>query len=118
MFLDNVANSPTLEMVNLVLQKQAAGEHIVSLAIGEPSFQTPREIIDVACEAMRAGEVHYTSSYGTREVREAIAKKVRAKYGMSVEPSVTVFLTMKFAVYATLMALGKANSELLIPDPG
>ena len=118
MSLDKVANSPTLEMVNLVLQKQAAGERIVSLAIGEPSFQTPPEIVDAAYEAMRAGEVHYTSSYGTREVREAIAKKVRAKNGIRAEPPETVFLTTKFAVYSSLMAVVKANSEVLIPDPG
>lgn len=116
--LDRVANSPTLEMVNLVLQRQAAGEHIVSLAIGEPSFQTPHEIIDAAYEAMKAGEVHYTSSYGTREVREAIAKKVRRKNGLQAEPAETAFITTKFAVYASLMAIVKANSEVLIPDPG
>jgi aspartate aminotransferase len=117
-FLDKVANSPTLQMVNLVLQKQAAGERIVSLAIGEPSFDTPREIMDVAYEAMKAGEVHYTSSYGTAEVRDAIAKKVRRKNGINADPANTIFLTTKFAVYASLMAIVKSGCEILIPDPG
>ncbi|MDV3278083.1 MAG: aminotransferase class I/II-fold pyridoxal phosphate-dependent enzyme [Nitrososphaerales archaeon] len=118
MFLDRVANSPTLQMVNLVLQKQAAGERIVSLAIGEPSFNTPREIVDVAYEAMKAGEVHYTSSYGTAEVRGAIAKKVRKKNGINAEPANTIFLTTKFAVYASLMAVVRSGCEILMPDPG
>jgi len=118
MFLDRVAKSPTLEMVNLVLRKQAAGERIVSLAIGEPSFQTPSEIIDVAYEAMKAGEVHYTSSYGTTEVREAISEKVRRKNGIKAEAGNAVFLTTKFAVYASLMAVVKERCEVLIPDPG
>lgn len=118
MFLDKVANSPTLQMVNLVLRKQAAGERIVSLAIGEPSFDTPREIMDVAYEAMKAGEVHYTSSYGTAEVRDAIAEKVRRKNGINAEPANTIFLTTKFAVYASLMAVVRSGCEILIPDPG
>lgn len=105
-------------MVNLVLQKQAAGERIVSLAIGEPSFNTPREIIDVAYEAMKAGEVHYTSSYGTGEVRQAVAKKVNAKNWIRADPAETIFLTTKFAVYASLMAVVDGSSEVLIPDPG
>jgi aspartate/methionine/tyrosine aminotransferase len=117
-FLDRIANSPTLEMVNLVLQKQAAGERIVSLAIGEPSFQTPREIIDAAYDAMKAGEVHYTSSYGTAEVRDAISQKVRKKNGINAEISNTVFVTTKLAVYASLMAVVKEKCEVLIPDPG
>lgn len=118
MFLDKVAKSPTLEMVNLVLKKQAAGERIVSLAIGEPSFQTPREIIDVAYKAMKAGEVRYTSSYGTAEVREAISDKVRRKNGIKAKAGNAIFLTTKFAVYASLMAVVKERCEVLIPDPG
>ena len=117
-FLDRVANSPTLEMVNMVLQKQAAGERIVSLAIGEPSFQTPPEIIDAAYEAMKAGEVHYTSSYGTAEVRDAVARKVGKKNGIKAKVENTIFLTTKFSVYATLMAAVRAKCEILLPDPG
>jgi aspartate aminotransferase len=117
-FLDKVAGSPTLEMVNLVLQKQAAGERIVSLAIGEPSFQTPREIMDVAYESMKAGDVHYTSSYGTAEVRDAISRKVRRKNGINADTGNAIFITTKFAVYASLMAVVKAKCEVLIPDPG
>lgn len=117
-FLDKIANSPTLEMVNLVLQKQAAGERIVSLAIGEPSFQTPQEIIDVAYEAMKAGEVHYTSSYGTAEVRNAIATKVGMKNGIRAKVENTIFLTTKFSVYAALMAVVNKSCDVLLPNPG
>ncbi len=118
MSLDDVEGSPSLEMVNLVLQKQAAGEHIVSLAIGEPSFNTPAEIVDVAYRAMQAGEVHYTSSYGTAEVRDAIRTKVSRKNRIEADVSNTIFLTTKLAVFAALVAVVRKSSEVLIPDPG
>ncbi len=105
-------------MVNLVLQKVAAGEHVVSLAIGEPSFNTPSEIVDVAYDSMRAGEVHYTSSYGTPEVRNAICRKVSKKNGIKAEVENTIFLTTKLAVFAALMAIVEKRCEVLIPDPG
>jgi aspartate aminotransferase len=117
-FLDKIEGSPSLEMVNLILQKQTAGEKVVSLAIGEPSFNTPREIIDVAYASMKAGDVHYTSSYGIAEVREAITKKVRRRNSIKAAIGNTIFLTTKFSVYASLMAVVKRKCEILVPDPG
>jgi len=117
-FLDRIEGSPSLEMVNLVLQKQAAGERVVSLAIGEPSFNTPSAITDVACRSMQAGEVHYTSSYGIPEVRDAIRRKVSKKNGIRAGVRNTVFLTTKLAVYAAMMAIVDRPCEVLLPDPG
>jgi len=118
MFLEEVENSPSLEMVNLVLAKVAKGEKVVSLAIGEPSFNTPTEIVEVACEAMRSGDVHYTSSYGTMEVRDAIKRKVAKKNGIRAEIPNTIFCTTKYAVYAALSAVSNKAYDALLPDPG
>src|SRR5208337_2871624 len=108
----------SLEMVNLVLAKVAKGEKVVSLAIGEPSFNTPAKIVDVACEAMRAGDVHYTSSYGTMQVREAIKRKVDRKNGIHAEIPHTIFCTTKYSVYAALAAVSNKTYDALLPDPG
>ena len=118
MFLDLVENSPSLEMVNLVLRKIASGEKVVSLAIGEPSFNTPTEIIEVACQSMRSGDVHYTSSYGTMEIREAIKRKVAKKNRIRAEIPNTIFCTTKYSVYAALMALSNKPFDALLPNPG
>ena len=118
MFLDDIEGSPSLEMVNLVLQKIAKGEKVVSLAIGEPSFNTPGEIIEVANESMRAGNVHYVSSYGIPEVREAIRRKVAKKNGIRAEINNTIFCTTKFSVYASLVAASNKAYDALLPTPG
>ena len=118
MFLEDVENSPSLEMVNLVLAKVAKGEKVVSLAIGEPSFKTPAEIVEVACQAMKAGDIHYTSSYGTMEVRDAIKRKVARKNVISAETNNTIFCTTKYSVYAALAAVSNKAYDALLPDPG
>jgi len=118
MFLEEVENSPSLEMVNLVLQRIAKGEKVVSLAIGEPSFNTPAEIVEVACESMRSGNVHYVSSYGTMEVREAIKGKVAKKNGIHAEIANTIFCTTKYSVYASLAAASNKAYDALLPNPG
>jgi len=69
--LEKMEGSPSLEMVNLVLQRLANGEKVLSLAIGEPSFDTPPEIINEAYRSMRSGDIHYVSSYGMVSMQES-----------------------------------------------
>lgn len=118
MFLSNVEGSPSLEVVNLVLQKRAKGEKVISLAIGDPSSNTPPEIVDAAYTAMQSGQVHYVPSGGTPGVRRAISEKVRRRNGISAEPGETIFLTTKFAAYASLFSISELGYEALKPDPG
>ena len=53
MYLNKVKGSPALQLVNLVIEKTSKGERIISLAIGEPTFETPDEIVEEAYKAMK-----------------------------------------------------------------
>src|SRR5580704_9817695 len=99
--LSKLEGSPSLEVVNLVLDKISKGEKVLSLAIGDPSSDTPREIIEAANKSMLSGQVHYVPSSGTREVREAIRNKVRRSNGIRAEIDETLFLTTKLSVYVS-----------------
>ncbi|MEM0135050.1 MAG: pyridoxal phosphate-dependent aminotransferase [Thermoplasmatales archaeon] len=118
MFISELEGSPSLEVVNLVLQKLARGEKVTSLAIGEPMYKTPKEIIEVAYKSMVDGETHYTSSYGIQDVREAIVDKVNSKNRIKAEIENTIFITAKQSVHATMMAVAGNRPKILIPDPG
>lgn len=118
MFLDRVKDLLAYETFNLVAQKRARGETVHSLAIGEPSFDTPAEIVRVAHQAMKRGETHYGPSYGTDEVRSAVAEKVRKRNRIKADIENTIFVTTKFAVYASLCSVARAGYEALVPDPG
>jgi aspartate aminotransferase len=118
MRLGKISGSPSLEIVNLVLEKKAKGERVLSLAIGEPSFNTPEDIVEEAHRSMLRGEVHYTSSYGLPELRKAMADKARRKNGIRADAAHTIFITTKLAVYASLMAVSDEPFDVLIPDPG
>lgn len=118
MLLSGIEGSPSLEVVNLVLQKRAKGEKVISLAIGDPEANTPSEIVEAAYASMRSGDVHYVPSPGTPGVRRAISEKVRRKNGINAAPSETIFLTTKLAVYAALFAVLELGDEVLVPDPG
>lgn len=119
MGLDDLEESASLEVVNLVLKKIAAGEKVISLAVGEPVFDTPPGIINAAVEGMKSGMTHYTSSYGIPEVREAIVRKVQRKNRIKCNVENTIFISSKMAIYAAFLALkSDKKNEVLVPDPG
>jgi len=118
MYLNKIKGSPALQLVNLVIEKTSRGEKIISLAIGEPTFETPKEIIDEAYNSLKKGDTKYTSSYGMEDVRKAIVEKVNKKNKIKAEITNVIFSAAKFAVFASLMAVTNSKGEILTPDPG
>jgi len=118
MFLDKIHDSPAFEIFNLASRKLAMGEKVVSLAIGEPSFDTPLPIVKAAYQSMRTGGGHYTSSWGSKGLREAIVEKVRRKNRINAAIENVIFITTKLAIYASLLSVATTSFEALLPDPG
>lgn len=118
MYVSELEGSPSLEVVNIVLDKVARGEKLISLAIGEPMYNTPDEIVEFAHSEMLKGSTHYTSSFGTAEVRNAIVQKVGKKNSISAELQNSMFITSKQGIYAAFMAIAGKENEILLPDPG
>ena len=48
---------------------------VISLGVGEPDFDTPAAIVEAGVAALRAGRTHYSSNYGTVELREALWRR-------------------------------------------
>src|SRR5271167_3194343 len=118
MLLEKIPDSPAFEIFNLASKKQAAGEKVLSLSIGEPSFDTPLPIVKAAYESMKSGGGHYTSSWGSKDLREAIVEKVRRKNKVNAALENVIFMTTKLAIYASLLSVSKKSFEALVPDPG
>jgi aspartate aminotransferase len=116
--LDDLKESSSLEMVNLVFEMKAKGRAVTSLAPGDPSFDTPKEIVDVAYRSMLAGATHYAHSYGTMEVREAVVRKVARKNKIKAAIDNSIFITTKTGVYAAFASIATRGYEALVPDPG
>lgn len=93
---------------------------VISLAIGEPDFNTPLHIREAAKEALDRGETHYSSNLGLEELRRAVAAKAAERSGLSVDPASEMIITVggTEALYLTMAALLNAGDEVLIPDPG
>src|SRR3954447_26819140 len=72
----------------------ATMEDVISLGIGEPDFDTPPQIVEAGVQSLREGRTHYTSNYGTLELREALAAHLERLYGVSYDPKRELLITV------------------------
>ena len=99
------------------LEKQ--GKDIVHLEIGEPDFDTPKNIKDAAMKALNAGYTHYVPSAGIPELRQAIADYISKTRNLNASPEeVVVTPGGKPIMFYTILALVNPGDEVLYPNPG
>lgn len=90
----------------------------VALSMGEPDFETPREIIDAAVDALHGGWTHYGNLNGDPELRQCIADLVSAESGRRIGPeSVLVSHGGAAAITATVLATVNPGEKVVIPEP-
>jgi aspartate/methionine/tyrosine aminotransferase len=91
----------------------------VNLSQGFPDFPAPKVVKEAACAAIRADVNQYAVTWGTRSLREAIAREFTRKYGPPVSPDeqVTVCCGATEGMMATMMAVIDPGDEVIIFEP-
>ena len=98
------------------LEKQ--GKDVVHLEIGEPDFDTPKNIKEAAVKALYSGYTHYTPSAGIPELREAIAEHISKTRRIEVDPEeVVVTPGAKPIMFFSILACVNPGEEVLYPNP-
>ena len=72
----------------------ATMEDVISLGVGEPDFATPDQVIEAGIASLRARRTHYTSNYGTLELRVAISEHLARRYGVRYDPATEILVTV------------------------
>jgi len=95
-----------------------AGRSIMSLAQGEPDFDTPEHIRQAGKAAIDAGQTRYTDIPGSRELTAAIIRKFERDNGLVFQPNqVTIGVGSKQVLYNALQATVDAGDEVVIAIP-
>src|SRR5947207_6014512 len=98
---------------------EAQGRDIIHLKIEEPDLESPRNIIDAACDALHKGFTHYGPSAGLIELREAIAQHLSETRRVNVAPDeVVVVPGGKPIIFFSILALAEDGDEIIYPNPG
>jgi aminotransferase len=97
----------------------ATMDDVISLGVGEPDFDTPRVIVEAGVESLREGRTHYTSNWGTLELRRALSKHLDARYGVRYDPTSELLITVgaSEAVDLALRATCDPGDEVILHEP-
>jgi aspartate/methionine/tyrosine aminotransferase len=97
-----------------------AREHqSINLAQGFPNFAAPELLKAAAMEAIQSDINQYAITWGAQRLREALALKYQAWYGLTVDPEreMTVTCGATEAMMATLLAVVDPGDEVIIFEP-
>jgi aminotransferase len=92
---------------------------VISLGVGEPDFTTPPQIIEEGVRSLRAGRTHYTSNYGTLELRRALVANLERLYGVGYRPEDEICVTVgaSEALAVSMAALIDPGDEVILHEP-
>ncbi len=108
------ADSVIREMTRL-----AAVHGAINMAQGYPDFPAPSALKAAAARAVKEDYNQYEITWGSTELRAAIADKARRFNGIEAtgEDNVTVTCGATEAMVATMLALTDSSDEVIVPEP-
>src|SRR5947208_11027750 len=91
----------------------------VNLAQGFPDFPAPEEIKRAAIRAIKDNYNQYSITWGTKSLRDSIAKKYETDYGLRIDPEsdITVCCGSTEAMMSAMLAVTNPGDEVIIFEP-
>jgi LL-diaminopimelate aminotransferase len=112
---------PFARIDELKAEQRKKGVDLIDLGIGDPDLPTPPHIVAALKEAAAVpGHHRYPSYVGMLELRAAAAAFVKARFGVSLDPSteVVALIGSKEGIAHLPVALVDPGDVVLCPDPG
>ncbi|MDC0163410.1 pyridoxal phosphate-dependent aminotransferase [Candidatus Pelagibacter sp.] len=116
--LKRIKPSPTIAVSTKARELKAAGKDVIGLGAGEPDFDTPENIKEVAIKAIKDGDTKYTAVDGTPALKKAIVEKFKRENNLDYSADqITVGAGGKHVIYNAMMATLNEGDEVIIPAP-
>jgi len=117
--MSRLGTETAFEVLNKARALERQGKNIIHLEIGEPDFDTPRNVVEAGVDALRKGWTHYGPSAGLPELRQTIAEYVSRTRGVKVtSEEVVVVPGGKPIIFFAVLALIDEGDEVIYPNPG
>ena len=118
--MDRIGTETAFEAAARARALEATGRPVIHLELGEPDFDTPRNVSEAAARALLdEGATHYTAATGIAPLREAIVADVKRWKGIETTPEqVVVTPGAKPIMFYAMLALIDEGDEVIYPNPG
>jgi len=116
--LARVQVSEIVRIAEAARERRAAGEDVIGLGTGEPSFDTPQHIKDAAAQAMAAGDTKYPTNAGNLALREAVCRKFDRENSLQYDVEQIIVSTgAKQVLFCAMLATLNDGDEVIVPGP-
>jgi aspartate aminotransferase len=117
--LNNLEGEAAFSVLAKSKELEAQGRNIIHFEVGEPDFQTPKNIREAGMAAIEQGMTFYAPAQGYMPFREAISRHVKKYKNIDATPDrIVVTPGGKSMIFFTLMSLVNPGDEVIYPDPG
>lgn len=91
----------------------------IDLTLGDPDISPNVVIKEAACEAIMSGKTRYSANAGLLSLREVLARQFEKEYGLSVDPTRNLIVTIggMEALFLALQCLIDTGDEVIVPAP-
>jgi aspartate aminotransferase len=114
-----IDGQPMFKYLDMAKVLEAKGRHLIHMEIGEPDFDTPKNVTWAAVQSLSNGETHYGSSFGLQEFREAVQFATERSRGFRPDlDQVLITPGANIAIYYAVFCLVDPGCEVIVPDPG
>jgi aspartate/methionine/tyrosine aminotransferase len=117
----DLGTETAFEVLAEVNRLRREGKDIISFCIGQPDFDTPRNIKDAAIKAVNEGKTGYTDSAGVLHARESVARYLSRTRHVEVKPEHVVIANgaKPFIAHAIACTTDHGvGDEVIYPNPG
>jgi aspartate aminotransferase len=117
--MSRLGTETAFEVLNKARALERQGKEIIHLEIGEPDFDTPKNIVEAGVDGLRKGWTHYGPSAGLPDLRQSVADYVSRTRGVDVaSDEVVVVPGGKPIIFFSILSLIDAGDEVIYPNPG
>jgi aspartate aminotransferase len=111
--IDAVGESKTTRVFAQANELRRQGKQIISLAVGEPDFETPAPVIAATQRALAEQQTRYGAVPGLEELRDRLAAGFPS-YGLQ---NILVTNGAKQALFSIFQLLCDPGDEIILPQP-
>jgi aspartate/methionine/tyrosine aminotransferase len=108
-----------MEVLRAANERQAAGERVTHLEIGEPGAGAPAPVIEAARQALGTARIGYTEALGLGSLRQRIARHYGETYGVAADPArIAVTTGSSGAFLLAFLAAFDVGDRVALAAPG
>ena len=117
-FPRNLEESIESKFSKLASKKNKQRKKILSLGLGEPDFNTPKEVLEESYNAMKLGKTKYSSPMGIIKLRKKLSEHLKVNNKLKARTNNIIITSgAKMSLTLALSAILKKNMSILNISP-